>query len=116
MLDQRVLNLTPHFASYTISKSALWALTQTLATALAPNIRVNAVGPGPTLPSSRQSDAEFKRQYSSMPLERPVNVLDICEAVRFILETSSMTGQIIALDAGQHLGWAHPRQQDQVVE
>jgi len=116
MLDQRVLNLTPHFASYTISKAALWTLTKTLASALAPNVRVNAVGPGPTLPSIRQSNADFQRQYSSMPLKRPVNVLEICEAIRFILGTPSMTGQILALDAGQHLGWAQPRQQDPVGE
>ena len=82
-----------------------------LAGALAPNIRVNAIGPGPTLPSVRQSDADFKRQYRSMPLERPVNVLEICAAVGFILETPSMTGQMITLDAGQQLGWAQPGQQ-----
>ena len=111
ILDQRVLNLTPYFVSYTISKSALWTMTKTLASGLAPNIRVNAIGPGPTLPSTRQSDADFERQYRSMPLERPVNVLEICKGVGFILETPSMTGQMITLDAGQQLGWAQPGQQ-----
>ena len=111
IIDQRVINLTPHFSSYTISKSALWTLTQTLASALAPKIRVNAVGPGPTLPSSHQSDGDFRRQYNSVPLERPVNVMEICSAVKFILGSPSMTGQLITIDAGQHLGWAQPGQQ-----
>ena len=111
IVDQRVINLTPYFSSYTISKSALWTLTQTLASALAPKIRVNAVGPGPTLPSSRQSEGDFQRQYNSVPLERPVNVTEICSAVKFILESPSMTGQLITVDAGQHLGWAQPGQQ-----
>ena len=107
ILDQRVLNLTPHFTSYTVSKSALWTLTQTLAMALAPRVRVNAVGPGPTLPSSRQTDEQFSRQWSSMPLERQVMPKEICDAVRFILDAQSVTGQMIAVDGGQHLGWGH---------
>jgi NAD(P)-dependent dehydrogenase (short-subunit alcohol dehydrogenase family) len=108
MLDQRVWNLTPHFLSYTLSKSGLWTLTRTLALALAPRIRVNAIGPGPTLANQRQSDEQFRRQYESMPLRKPVDVSEICEAVRFLISARSMTGQMIALDSGQHLAWAHP--------
>jgi NAD(P)-dependent dehydrogenase (short-subunit alcohol dehydrogenase family) len=108
ILDQRVLNLTPYFTSYTVSKAALWTLTQTLALAFAPGVRVNAIGPGPVLPSPRQSEAQFKRQYELLPLGRAVDPAEICRAVRFILESPSMTGQIILLDAGQHLGWAQP--------
>ena len=107
ILDQRVWNLTPHFTTYTLSKAALWALTRTLAMALAPGIRVNAVGPGPTLPSPRQSEEQFARQWSSMPLQRRVLPEEICDAVRFILDAPSMTGQMIAVDGGQHLGWCH---------
>lgn len=105
ILDQRVWNLTPHFTSYTVSKAALWALTQTLAMALAPRVRVNAVGPGPTLPSSRQSEEHFQRQWSSLPLARRVWPQEISDTIRFILDAPSMTGQMIAVDAGQHLGW-----------
>ena len=106
LLDQRVWNLTPHFVSYTLSKAGLWTLTQSLAQALAPRIRVNAIGPGPCLPSPRQSDAEFARQCALMPLGRGTTPEEIVEALRFILAMPSMTGQMIALDGGQHLGWA----------
>jgi NAD(P)-dependent dehydrogenase (short-subunit alcohol dehydrogenase family) len=106
ILDQRVWNLTPHFTSYTVSKAALWALTRTLAMALAPQIRVNAVGPGPTLASSRQSDAQFARQWASLPLARRVEPEEIAAAVRYILDAPSLTGQMIAIDGGQHLGWS----------
>ena len=106
ILDQRVWNLTPHFTSYTLSKAALWTLTQTSAMALAPQIRVNAIGPGPTLPSQRQSEDEFERQVQSTLLSRAVGVQEIGETVRFILASPSLTGQMIALDAGQHLGGA----------
>jgi NAD(P)-dependent dehydrogenase (short-subunit alcohol dehydrogenase family) len=105
MIDERVWNLTPHFVSYTLSKSALWTLTQTLALAFAPNIRVNAIGPGPTLPSPRQDEAQFARQATSTPLGRGTRPEEICDAVRFILAAPSMTGQMIALDGGQHLSW-----------
>lgn len=111
LLDQRVWNLTPHFVSYTVSKAGLWALTQTLALALAPHIRVNAIGPGPTLPSPRQSKAQFQRQFESMPLRRGTTPEEICAAVRFILSSPGFTGQMIALDGGQHLGWSFPGQQ-----
>ena len=108
LLDQRVWNLTPFFTSYSLSKAGLWALTQSLALALAPRIRVNAIGPGPALPSPRQSRAQFERQSARMPLGRGTTAEEIAAAVRFILASPAMTGQMIALDGGQHLGWAQP--------
>jgi NAD(P)-dependent dehydrogenase (short-subunit alcohol dehydrogenase family) len=108
MLDQRVWNPTPYFMSYTVSKAGLWTLTRTLALALAPRVRVNAIGPGPTLPSKHQSDAQFERQTRRMPLRRGTTPEEICDAVRFVLAAPAMTGQMIALDGGQHLGWAQP--------
>ena len=112
LIDQRVVNLTPFFTSYTLSKSALWTLTQTQAMALAPRVRVNAISPGPTLQSKRQTEEQFERQCKATPLERAVGTGEICGAVRFILATSSMTGQMITLDAGQHLGWSRPDRQE----
>ncbi|MBT4769486.1 MAG: SDR family oxidoreductase [Rhodospirillaceae bacterium] len=106
LIDQRVWNLTPYFTSYTVSKSGLWTLTQTLAMALAPRIRVNAIGPGPTFPSERQSQKQFDRQWQGTPLKRGTTVEEICEALHFLLATPSLTGQMLALDGGQHLGWA----------
>ncbi len=106
LLDQRVWNLTPHFISYTLSKAGLWTLTQTMALALAPRIRVNAIGPGPTLPSPRQSEGQFSRQAARMPLGRGTTPEEICDALRFLLAAPAVTGQMIALDGGQHLGWA----------
>ncbi|MGQ0664697.1 MAG: SDR family oxidoreductase [Pseudomonadota bacterium] len=106
LIDQRVWNLTPHFTSYTLSKTGLWTLTRTLALALAPRLRVNAIGPGPVLPSARQSAAQFARQRTGVPLRRGPDLEEICAAVRFILAARSMTGQMIALDGGQHLNWA----------
>jgi NAD(P)-dependent dehydrogenase (short-subunit alcohol dehydrogenase family) len=105
ILDERVWNPTPHFSSYTVSKSGLWTLTQTLALALAPRMRVNAVGPGPVLPSIHQTAEEFAAQCKSMPLGRGTTPAEICAAVKFILAAPAMTGQMIALDGGQHLGW-----------
>jgi NAD(P)-dependent dehydrogenase (short-subunit alcohol dehydrogenase family) len=105
LLDQRVWSLTPHFVSYTVSKSALWTLTRTLALALAPRIRVNGIGPGPTLPSTRQNAEHFARQIASLPLRHGPEPAEICRAVRFLLDSPSMTGQMIALDGGQHLNW-----------
>ncbi len=107
MVDQRVWNLTPHFVSYTVAKAGLWALTQSLALALAPRIRVNAIGPGPTLPSARQSDAQFARQAAALPLRHGADPDEIARGVLAILALPSMTGQMLALDGGQHLNW-HP--------
>lgn len=106
IIDQRVWNLTPHFTTYTLSKAGLWTLTQTLALALAPRIRVNAIAPGPTLPSSRQTPEQFERQCAAMPLKRGTTPDEIADALRFILAAPAMTGQLIALDGGQHLCWA----------
>jgi NAD(P)-dependent dehydrogenase (short-subunit alcohol dehydrogenase family) len=106
LLDQRVWALTPHFTSYTLSKAGLWALTQTMALALAPRIRVVGIGPGPALPSVRQTDGQFAAQVAALPLERGTSPEEICRALRFLLATPSITGQMIALDGGQHLGWA----------
>lgn len=108
LIDERVWNPTPFFVSYTVSKMGLWGLTQTLALALAPEVRVNAIGPGPTLQSTHQTPEQFRRQWTMMPLRRPIGVDEICRALQFILDAPSMTGQMIALDGGQHLGWAQP--------
>lgn len=116
LLDQRVWNLTPHFVTYTLSKTGLWALTRTLALALAPRIRVNGIGPGPTLPSTRQSEPEFSRQQAMMPLGRGATPEEIARAVQFILASPALTGQMLALDGGQHLGWAHATQNETVKE
>src|SRR6476646_8376870 len=105
MIDQRVWRLTPEFFSYTIAKSALWTATRTLAQALAPPIRVNAIGPGPVLPNPRQSQADFERECRATPLGRAATVEEVCRAVRFLLDSPSVTGQMIALDSGQHLAW-----------
>jgi NAD(P)-dependent dehydrogenase (short-subunit alcohol dehydrogenase family) len=108
MLDQRVWKLTPYFLSYTVAKMGLWTLTRTLALALAPKIRVNAIGPGPTLPSPRQSDAHFAAQCAAMPLGHGATPDEIAAAALYILSAPSMTGQMIALDGGEHLGWQVP--------
>ncbi|MEA4837572.1 MAG: SDR family oxidoreductase [Rhodospirillaceae bacterium] len=106
--DQRVVNLTPHFTTYTLSKAGLWTLTQTLALALAPRVRVNAIGPGPTLPSPRQTQDAFARQCQAMPLGRGADPGDVARTVSFIIDSAAMTGQLITLDGGQHLLWAPP--------
>jgi NAD(P)-dependent dehydrogenase (short-subunit alcohol dehydrogenase family) len=108
LLDQRVWNVTPHFVSYTVSKSALWTLTQTMALALAPRIRVNAIGPGPIMPNERQSDEQFRTHWSSLPLQRQIDPVDVARAVRFLVEADAVTGQMIAVDGGEHLAWAQP--------
>ncbi len=105
LLDQRVWSLTPHFVSYTVSKAALWALTRQMALALAPRIRVNAIGPGPALPSRRQSPESFARQCASVPLRRGTSPEEVGRALLAILSLPTMTGQMIALDGGQHLQW-----------
>jgi NAD(P)-dependent dehydrogenase (short-subunit alcohol dehydrogenase family) len=106
LLDQRVWSLTPHFVSYTVSKAALWTLTQTMALALAPRIRVNGIGPGPALPSPRQSQEQFDRQARSVPLGHGTSPEEVARAAVAILAMPAMTGQMIALDGGQHLQWA----------
>ncbi|MGI9404700.1 MAG: SDR family oxidoreductase, partial [Hyphomicrobium sp.] len=103
IIDQRVWRLTPDFFSYTISKAGLWTATQTLAQAMAPRVRVNAIGPGPVLKSVHQTEGEFEREKESTLLKRGPTPEEIAAAVRFILDAPSMTGQMIALDAGQHL-------------
>lgn len=108
VLDQRVWNLTPHFLSYTLSKSALWTLTRTMAMALAPRVRVNAVGPGPTMRNDRQTEEHFEAQWNAVPLKRPTGTEDVCAAVRYFIDAPSVTGQMLALDGGEHLGWAQP--------
>jgi NAD(P)-dependent dehydrogenase (short-subunit alcohol dehydrogenase family) len=105
MLDQRVWSLTPHFTSYTVAKAGLWALTQSLALALAPRIRVNGIGPGPALPSPRQTQAQFARQSASVPLRHGTTPPEVARALLAILALPAMTGQMIALDGGQHLQW-----------
>ncbi len=107
IVDQRVLNPSRHFISYTLSKMSLWDQTQVLARAMAPRVRVNAVGPGPVLPSARQSDADFERQVRQTPLAHAVAPDEIAAATAFLLDAQSVSGQIIAVDAGQHLNWAY---------
>lgn len=108
LLDQRVWKPTPYFLSYTVAKMGLWTLTRTLALGLAPQVRVNAIGPGPTLPSPRQSDEQFQAQSAAMPLGHGATAEEIAAAVIYILSAPSMTGQMIALDGGEHLGWQVP--------
>jgi len=106
--DQRVVSIPPGFLSYTISKAGMWAMTRSLALSLAPRVRVNAIGPGPTLPSPRQSQEQFDKQASRVPLGHGADAAEIAEGVRYILAAPSLTGQMIALDGGQHLGWDFP--------
>ncbi len=108
IIDQRVLKPTPQFLSYSVSKAGLYWLTTTLAQGMGPRIRVNAVGPGPTLKNSRQSDADFDRQRDATILGRGAEPADICGAVRYLLEAEAVTGQMIAVDGGQHLIWQTP--------
>lgn len=110
LIDERVWNLSPYFVSYTVSKAALWTLTQTLAPALAPRIRINAIGPGPTLPSIHQTEDSFERMCRSLSLQRGTSPHEIAEAARFLIAAPAVTGQMIALDGGQHRGWLLPGQ------
>jgi dihydroneopterin aldolase len=109
MLDECVWNLGAGFVSYTVSKSGLWSLTRSMALALAPRIRVNGIGPGPALPSRRQTDEQFAAHAASMPLGRGTTPAEICDTLRFILAAPAMTGQMIALDGGEHLDGPAPR-------
>lgn len=108
MIDQRVRKLTPEFMTYTLAKMGLWALTQTSAQALAPSIRVNAIGPGPTLQGGRQSAEHFAKQRASTVLGRGANPSDITAALTYFLDAPSITGQLLCVDGGQHLGWETP--------
>jgi NAD(P)-dependent dehydrogenase (short-subunit alcohol dehydrogenase family) len=103
LVDERVLHPTPAYFSYTLSKAVLWAATKTLAQSLAPAIRVNAIGPGPVLPHTRQSQAEFDRSVAALPLQRNAGPDAIAQGVMLLLKTPSMTGQMLALDGGEHL-------------
>jgi NAD(P)-dependent dehydrogenase (short-subunit alcohol dehydrogenase family) len=106
LLDQRVWSLTPHFMSYTLSKAGLWTLTQTLALGLAPRIRVCGIGPGPALANIRQSAEQFARQAAEVPLGRGPALEEFAAALRFLIAARSYTGQMLALDGGQHINWS----------
>lgn len=108
IIDQRVLRLTPQFFSYSLSKAALWTATQTMAQALAPRIRVNGIGPGPTLPSIHQTAAEFEAEASSVLLGHGASPAEIAAALAYLIDAPSVTGQMIAVDGGQHLAWRTP--------
>ncbi len=108
MVDMRVRKLTPEFMSYTIAKMGLWALTRTSAQALTPAIRVNAIGPGPTIQGHRQSEDHFRAQRANTVLERGANPSDITAALGYFLDAHAVTGQLLCVDGGQHLGWQTP--------
>lgn len=108
MLDQRIHKLTPEFMSYTIAKMGLWAMTRTTAQALAPKIRVNGIGPGPTLQGHRQSVTHFEKQRAATILKRGANPADITAALGYFLDAPAITGQMLAVDGGQHLAWETP--------
>ncbi len=109
IVDQRVLKPTPQFLSYTVSKAALYALTKTLAQALGPKgVRVNAIGPGPTLKNARQSEEDFRRQNDATILGRGAVPDDIVGALLYLVDAKAVTGQMIAVDGGQHLAWRTP--------
>lgn len=108
IVDQRVWRLTPHFFSYTLSKAALWTATQTMAQAFAPRVRVNAIGPGPTLANDRQQPDDLAAQQESLLLQKGPLLTEFGSTIRYLWETPSITGQMIALDGGQHLAWQTP--------
>jgi len=108
MIDQRVRNLTPEFMSYTIAKMGLWTMTRTTAQALTPAIRVNAIGPGPTMRGQRQSEAHFTAQRAGTISGRGANATDITAALGYFLDAPAVTGQLLCVDGGQHLGWQTP--------
>jgi NAD(P)-dependent dehydrogenase (short-subunit alcohol dehydrogenase family) len=109
IIDQQVVNLTPQFLSYTVSKAGLWTLTRTLAQALAPAIRVNAVAPGPSLKAERQSQENFDAHVKATLLQRPSEPADIAAAVAYLLAAPAVTGQMIVVDSGQHLAWSRDK-------
>jgi NAD(P)-dependent dehydrogenase (short-subunit alcohol dehydrogenase family) len=108
LIDQRVWKPNPLFFSYTVSKAALWSATRTMAQALAPRIRVNGLGPGPTLASIHQQEEDFASEARHTLLERRATPEELRAALRFLIEAPSVTGQMIAVDAGQHLTWRTP--------
>ncbi len=108
VIDQRVLRPNPIYFSYSVSKSALWSATIMLAQAFAPRIRVNAIGPGPVLPNPHDGVAGFVEEVAALPLKRAASIEDICDAVIYLANARSVTGQIIAVDGGQHIGWETP--------
>ena len=108
MIDQRVLKPTPEFTTYSLAKAGLWWLTRTAAQGLAPNIRVNAIGPGPTIRGARQSEEHFSGQRAATILERGPEPEEICAALGYFLDAPSVTGQLLCVDGGQHLGWKTP--------
>ncbi len=105
IIDQRVFNLTPVFMSYTLSKSALYTLTKTMAMRLGPNIKVNGIAPGPTIKNKRQTNEHFVKQAKSTILKKSVGTQDICDTVEFLIENRSITGEVVAVDSGQNLTW-----------
>jgi NAD(P)-dependent dehydrogenase (short-subunit alcohol dehydrogenase family) len=105
IIDQRVLKPTPQFLSYSLSKAGLYWLTTTLAQGMGPRIRVNAVGPGPAMRNARQSEEDFARQRDATILKRGADPADICAAIRYLLDADAVTGQMLAVDGGQHLIW-----------
>jgi NAD(P)-dependent dehydrogenase (short-subunit alcohol dehydrogenase family) len=108
IIDQRVWSPTPRFYSYTLSKAALYMATKTAAQALAPRIRVNAIGPGPTLPAARQTQADFEKQTAGLIMKKGADLGEFGRTIRYLHDTPSITGQMIALDGGQHLAWQTP--------
>jgi NAD(P)-dependent dehydrogenase (short-subunit alcohol dehydrogenase family) len=108
LIDQKVLRLDPRFFSYTVAKAALWAATRMMAQGFAPRVRVNAIGPGPTLPSIHQSEESFAAEAAGSLLGEPVGLAQIQLALRYLIDARAVTGQMIAVDSGQHLGWRTP--------
>ena len=109
IIDERVLHLTPNYFSYTLSKAALWTMTQTMAQSLAPRIRVNAIGPGPTLREKGQSQAAFDKSQANAPLGYAANAGDVCDALLYLLDARAVTGQMITVDGGKHIDFPATR-------
>jgi len=112
IIDQRIFKLTPIFMSYTLSKSALYTLTKTMAMRLAPSIKVNGIAPGPIIKSKRQSDKHFNQQIKSTLLKKAVLVKDLCDTVEYLINNDSITGQVVAVDSGQNLSWVKKNEKE----
>jgi len=108
VIDERVLRLNPRYFSYTLSKAALWTATQTMAQAFGPKLRVNAIGPGPTLANVRQRAEDFQAQLDGLILGRGPDLSEFGATIRYLWQARSVTGQMIAIDGGQHLAWETP--------